>query len=128
MDSGKLDAALASQLVQELLAAVEYCHRKGLANLELNIDSIFLSDTGRFKLKTLRTCMKGDKFLPDGCDTQELLEFKTKDMDAFCELVTELMSRDTVRTTMREHAHLLKSLYGFILGEHSFAEFCKTCK
>mmetsp|Transcript_24731 Transcript_24731/g.27390 ORF Transcript_24731/g.27390 Transcript_24731/m.27390 type:complete len:120 (+) Transcript_24731:148-507(+) len=44
-----------AQLIKDIFGAIEYCHIKGLVNLNISMDSIFFTND-RFKLNSFESC------------------------------------------------------------------------
>jgi hypothetical protein len=118
----KLDAENIVKLIKQVLCAIEYCHQKGLNNLEVSLNSIFISETGHFKLKWFEGC-ELYRNAETSCDLNDLTESKAEDMDKFCTLVEELLSNKFVAQEIKKHSSSKKALQLLVTNNIVFTEF-----
>lgn len=112
------------QLVKEGMSGIEYCHRKGLAGLNISLETIFFSETKHYKLKSLENCIKRESEFGDNDSLFQ--EAKIKDYNDFTAALQKLLTSNELISKVHEHAKVLESVYKMLDDENTFAEFTIT--
>lgn len=118
----QLNAERIVQLIKQVLYGIEYCHKKGLNNLEVSLNSIFISETGHFKLKWFEGCQLNTD-TTSSCELKHSIDSKAKDMDMFCWLVEELLCNKHISGEIKKHAKLKEMLQLLVTNNFPFADF-----
>ena len=111
------------KMIKEVMSGIEYCHRKGMANLDITMDSIFISETQHYKFKGMEKCVKKEMDTYSSQQVKEFSKMKAKDIDDFCLVINSLFDSKNLLSKIDEHAEILESMYNMLDNESSLAEF-----
>lgn len=111
------------KMITEVMSGIEYCHRKGLANFDISMESIFISETQHYKFKGMENCAKKEMDTFNSQQVKEFSKMKAKDIDDFCLVINSLFDSKNLLSKIDEHSEILEAMYNMLDDESSLAEF-----
>jgi len=121
-----LTSSMKSQLVLDLLMGIEYCHNKGVCGFPVSSDSVFLSETNKFKLKSFENFNKSSLNHSRGANSKKsncMISQKTEDLKNFCRLVQKLITAEDAQAKIAHPWVMLETLYELADSHEFFPEF-----
>lgn len=97
------------KVITDIIGGIEYLHSKAIYNLDINLESIFLSETGYFKLNWFKYCVKLPASSSSIDEFQNTLDQKLHDIQMLGKTLLELM----LQRTIDMQSESLTELYNF---------------
>ena len=105
------------KIISNVTAGIEYLHSKGICNLDINTSSIFLSETGFYKLNCFKNCIKSNDILDE-----EINNYKCNDYRKFAKTVLELILKREISSGLDDLIHVYNENYTILKSQYDCME------